>query len=206
MLRKILIGAAATLLAPAAAFAQDAPAVEVFGGYAHTRSGGEGLNGWDAAVAYNFNDWFGVKANVSGGYGSETVEFPGSGPEFPVPATPSFIADTDVSQHNFLFGPQFTARGDRVSGFVHTLVGASRESVDGTTFFAPVPGFPDQPPLVFEFTDTNFAADVGAGVDLKVTDSVSWRVLQADWIPVSRFANEWQHNVRFSTGIVLTFE
>src|SRR5450759_633624 len=59
-----------------AAFAQDYPRAEVFGGYSYVNIDTNGLtlrqnaNGWEAAVSGNFNKWFAVEGDVSGYYKS----------------------------------------------------------------------------------------------------------------------------------------
>ena len=49
-----------------------------------------------------------------------------------------------------------------------------------------------------------FAAAVGAGFDWRFSRLISWRVIQADYVPTALFS-DWQSNFRASTGIVFSF-
>jgi opacity protein-like surface antigen len=205
-MRKLLISAALALCAPAAVLAQDAPKVEVFGGYSYQITEEEiGGHGWEASIAGNFTDWFGVKADFSGHYGSDSERLPPLG--FPIispglPQVPALVVDTDVSEHRFLVGPQFTLRSDRFSVFAHGLVGASRRNIDFATTLAPDVLGPI-PPFEQTFKRTDFAAAVGGGVDIKITDGLAYRV-QADYAP-TRDNGQTRDNARISTGIVFRF-
>jgi len=96
-----------------AAFAQEAgvaPKAEFFGGFQYSRYDG-GLNapGWDTTVTGNVNRWFGVAADFSGGYGSQS----------------------GVSIHNYTytFGPVVSLRQSRTfTPFAHFLAGGNRAS------------------------------------------------------------------------------
>jgi opacity protein-like surface antigen len=112
MVRRVFFFFLVFLMAlPVAMMAQDYPKAEVFGGYSYVRAQGLNVNGWDAAVAGNVNDWFGVKADFGGYY------------------------KNGESLYSFLFGPQFSYRKDeRVTPFVHTLFGGVHAT--GDTSFA----------------------------------------------------------------------
>ena len=72
-MRKGLIGIFWALFVPLVALAQDEfPRAEVFGGYSYFRANPDklNLNGWDASVAGNITNWFGVEGDFSGHYGS----------------------------------------------------------------------------------------------------------------------------------------
>jgi len=96
-----------------AAFAQEtgiAPKAEFFGGFQYSRYDG-GLNapGWDTTVTGNVNRWFGIAADFSGGYGSQS----------------------GVSIHNYTytFGPVVSLRQSRTfTPFAHFLAGGNRAS------------------------------------------------------------------------------
>ena len=174
-MRKILLGVVTLLIAAVGASAQDYPKVEVFGGYSYGNFGPAVLggdrtnvNGWNASAAVNFNHWFGVVSDVGGHYGNfqASVALP------PIPCTPpSCSINTTGSEkyHNFLFGPQYTLRGEKLNLFAHTLIGASHLNESGTTTIpAPLPPIPPPPfPLTFNFStsSTNFAFAIGGGTD-----------------------------------------
>ncbi len=85
----------------------------------------------------------------------------------------------------FFAGPRFRLRSGRVTEFVHALVGTYRRS----------PIYPGA---------TDFAMGFGGGVNVRLTNRVSLRAFQADWIPVKE-EYRWRHQMRFQTGIVFTF-
>lgn len=89
------------------------------------------------------------------------------------------------TMHNFLFGPQITLGHGKVSPFVHGLVGASH----GTS-----PGF----------SDTVLGFAIGGGLDVKWTERISVRLVQADYLG-TRYADATQNNFRLSAGIVFHF-
>lgn len=177
-------------LMSAAVMAQDPPKVEVFGGYSYFRAGGEGepgtnLNGWHASVAGNFNKVFGVAAEVSGHYGKEDVTVPGA---------PPVTVRGDFSAHTFLVGPRFSYRNnDRVTPFAHVLLGGTRAKATGSVGS-----------ISASESDTAFTAAVGGGLDVKLTQNVALRLIQADYV-LTRFANDSQSNARVSVGLVFRF-
>src|ERR1044072_7017701 len=88
------------------AMAQDAPDVEVFGGYSFLKAdGGGSLDGWNASVAGNLSRSFGVVVDFSGHYSSQSFRT-----EFLLPAPPgpvTFSRDTRSNLHMILGGPRF---------------------------------------------------------------------------------------------------
>ena len=114
-MRRVLCILALVAVAALPAAAQG-PKAEVFGGYSYVRvnpGGGDNginLNGWNASVTGNLNDWFGITADFGGSYGSPNVGG----------------TQVDTNAHTFLFGPRIKARGDKVEPFAHALFGAAR--------------------------------------------------------------------------------
>lgn len=92
----------------------------------------------------------------------------------------------DVGEHNYLFGPRASLRVGRYRPFAELLIGASHINVSHGAA-----------------TDTSFANAIGGGLDYQVWGPVSWRG-QLDWIH-TRFFNNGQNDVRFSTGIAVHF-
>ncbi len=92
----------------------------------------------------------------------------------------------DQTMHNFLFGPQFNLGHGKLKPWVHGLVGASHGTSPG--------GFSD--------TVLGFAA--GGGIDVKWTERISVRLIQADYLG-TRYADFTQNNFRFSAGLVFHF-
>jgi len=172
-MRKLLFVVVIVMLAlPVSLMAQDYSKAEVFGGYSYQHvEGGINLNGWNAAVAGNVNPWLGFVADFGGYYGN-------------------------FHDHTFLFGPQFSYRGnEHFTPFFHTLFGVGRES-DG---------------LIAGQSDTAFAMAIGGGVDYNVSKQLAFRVIQADYL-MTKFSGaltgsnpNTQNDVRLSFGIVARF-
>ncbi|QQS46372.1 MAG: hypothetical protein IPM66_21090 [Acidobacteriota bacterium] len=161
-------------------FAQDHPKAELFGGYSalvvesreltvdtvnqtFVRRETGFLNGWNASLAYSPLRWLGFVADFSGHYGDIDHKI----------MTPFQNAtlglNTDV--HNFLFGPQFSARQDNYTAFARAMVGATVIDASATS-------------LGESFSDgeSGFAFGVGGGFDVRISDRISWRIIQADYI------------------------
>lgn len=171
------------LALPLMAQAQDeAPKVEIFGGYSYLRtdddlSTDQDLNGWNASFTTNISRWFGVTADFSGHYGN-------------IPVTTGVNADFNT--HLFTVGPRFAYRNfERVTPFGHVLFGAVRQDADFLTSTGRV-----------SFNDSTFAMVVGGGVDLKITDNIAFRLFQTDYV-LTRFNDDNQSNFRASTGVVI---
>ncbi|HEX5732944.1 MAG TPA: outer membrane beta-barrel protein [Blastocatellia bacterium] len=179
------------------ALAQEPPPTEVFAGYSFVRpDGGGSLHGWNASVAVRLTRWVVIVGDFSGHYGSQSVRTEFINDPFPEP----FIidADSDSNMHTFLVGPKtaITFLGnDQVMPFMHLLFGASRLSADATIRFG-------NTILDTKFADISFAFAIGGGVDLKLSDSVGLRLIQADYLGTN-FGGNSQANLRLSFGIVL---
>lgn len=98
---------------PAIGQEQELPLVEVFGGYSYERADitrvDRNLNGWNAEISQNLNNWFGGVASFTGFY-----------------AKPGGIR---VNVHSFMYGPLFTYRKSKAfTPFAHALFGAVRAS------------------------------------------------------------------------------
>jgi len=200
-MRQVIWIAALLILLPVAGRAQETPKIEVFGGYSFLRlEGGSSAHGWQGSVAGNVNDWFGVVAEFSGHYDSRTFRTTLNAPGFP-PAT--LTSETDSSLHTFLFGPRLSYRKhERVTVFGHALIGLARNHQDANVTVSD----PDLDDLFtdFSFTDTNFAAALGGGIDVKLNRRFALRLVQADYLPI-RNDSFTLDNARISTGLVIRF-
>jgi opacity protein-like surface antigen len=185
-MRKLLFVASLLILLPLAAFAQDKPKVEVFGGYSYLRTDDDflldnlNLHGWNAAVTGNINKWFGITGDFSGHYNDYQIS-PG--------------VRADISGHIFLTGPQLAYRKNDVwQPFVHVLVGAARQHISVPTATGRVKN-----------TDTAFAMALGGGLDAHIAKHLAVRLFQTDYV-LTTFDdgdNNAQNNFRLSTGLVL---
>ena len=188
----MLIALAMSAAIPASA-QSDYPRGEIFVGYSHFSydvninnpfdTGGnpvfqqrEGVHGVGFSGAANLTKNFGVVGDFS--YHKKTFDVPGG--------------DIPFHTFNFLFGPRVTARGDRVEGFAHFLVGGIQRKFDS-----------------FD-SDVDLALGVGGGVDVKVSHGFGIRLVQVDYIPfrdrnVFTLDKEWRDNVRVQVGATFRF-
>ena len=185
-------------LFPLCATAQETPDAELFGGYSLIhREGGSTLPGWHFAVNGNVNKWFSLVADFSGHYKSSSSRL-----RFNNLGSPTFSSKIKLDEkiHTVMVGPRYSYRSKkRITPFAHTLFGVARtdenrEAIIGDTGF-----------LSESHNTTSFAAVFGAGLDVKLNNSLALRAFQADYL-VSRlgFFSE-KNNFRASFGIVFRF-
>jgi len=178
------------------AFGQDAPKVEVFGGYQFTSvdtNGGDrqNLNGWNADVAFHVTENVSVVGDVSGAYKSEGVDIPGLG-----------SISAKLRLYNFLFGPRASFGTGKVKPFAEALFGVGRVSVGGS-----VSGIGDA-----SEARNGFAMALGGGVDIEANEHFAVRAAKFDYL-MNRFSideagvslSETLNNYRFATGVVFKF-
>jgi len=168
------------------------PAVDLFVGYSFVRfstnTGGikEKFNwhGLTGALAGNVNRWFSLVGDF-GFYRIKDLPRPVSG-----------------SAYTFLFGPQFSHRGEHWTPFVHALFGAARLSdiqvstvPSGSAFFNR------------SFSQNSFATALGGGVDGNFNKHIGVRIFQVEYL-LTKFTDggdNKQNNLRASAGLVLHF-
>ena len=161
------------------AFGQAHPTVEVFVGFSHLPANGddyprEASQGVQGSVAGNFNRWFGVVADFGAQFGTSS----NLGPR-----APGVVAHTKVYQ--YLAGPCFTARADRVDVFVQALAG-------GATGRSGIVGF----------SDSALTFGGGEGVAFRLGDRGAIRA-QLDLL--GSFVDIPEDNVRFGVGVAMRF-
>ena len=104
-MRKMMWLTGVLLLLAVPAIAQDTPKAEVFAGGSYIRSDGANFRGWNASVAGNLNDWFGIVGDFSGHY------FPPG----------------NFHIYTYTFGPQLSYRKNtKLVPFAHALFGGAR--------------------------------------------------------------------------------
>lgn len=125
-MRKFLAFALFVATFSLAGFAQEAgiaPKAEFFGGFQYSRfDGGLNANGWDTTVTGDVNRWFGIAADFSGAYGSQS----------------------GISLHNYTytFGPVVSLRQSRTfTPFAHFLAGGNRSTASLSGISASSNGF-----------------------------------------------------------------
>jgi outer membrane protein OmpA-like peptidoglycan-associated protein len=182
------------------------PKVELFLGYSYLR-GMPGLepanrlywlNGGSMSIAYNFNRYLGVVADL-GGFGDSAIEFPGAG------GGASTVVDSNGAVFPYLFGPRISYRKhERITPFLQVLFGgiyASKVTLASGCGGAGCTPLPDE---------NKFAWTGGGGLDIKVSHHVAIRIIQAEYL-MTNFENhntgisELQNDMRFSSGIVFRF-
>jgi len=213
---------------------QDTPRAEVFGGYSYLHIDTQGVtgttidtacnnllghgtcppgsfqvhqnfNGWNASVQVNVTRLFGIKADFSGHYGTP-VTFSSQ--------IQSLLSQAGITglppnakSYSYLFGPVVSQSAGRYRPFAHALFGANSVSTNlsGVTIGGlGIPGL--------TLTDTAFAMAFGGGVDVKLTDHLSLRAGQADYLftkhdfsgGIQGIATH-QNNFRASVGAVFQF-
>jgi hypothetical protein len=170
------------LLAPLTASAQpQVPAAELFAGYSILPANGDDFprgtsHGFQLTASGNLNRWFALFGELAMHFDTRRDLGPGFS---------GLVAETRVTQ--FLAGPRFIARGDRVSTFAHGLIGYARGDA-GEAFSG--------------FSDTKLAFGGGAGVDIDLTRRVAFRT-QFDLL--ASFADIVEGNSRFAIGLVARF-
>lgn len=161
------------------AMAQDTPKAEVLMGYSHLVA--DVNSSIKGNSTFNLNGAeFAVSENFNSWFGGM----------LDISAQFGTRNGLKVNSEQYMYGPVFSYR--KLSSFTpsaHVLVGAIR----GSQGFAGI----SQP-------STKFTVAPGGALDIKLTDIVSVRVIQAEYL-YSRFLNTHQNNIRLSAGIVLTF-
>jgi len=153
------------LLLSSSALGQVYPRMEVFGGFSYLNADlgtRENFFGWQVSLSGNVKENIAIVVDAGGQYKS--------------------VSGIGLSYYEFLLGPRFMVRGERVTGFVHALAG-------GRSIFVP------------SDIDSAFALGLGGGMDVSVSDSIGIRVFQFDYMP-SHSRGMWSHDARFGSGIV----
>ena len=168
------------------------PVVDLFAGYSFVRfstnTGGikETFNwhGFTGALAGNVNRWFSLVGDF-GVYRIKDLPRPVSG-----------------SAYTFLFGPQFSRRGEHWTPFVHALFGAARLSDISVSTFPSGSAFFNR-----DFSQNAFATALGGGVDGNFNKHIGVRIFQFEYL-LTKFTDggdNKQNNFRASAGVVLHF-
>jgi hypothetical protein len=116
-MRKIAFLLALLVLFPLLTMADETPKAEIFGGYQYTRLNIEGtglnFNGWNASITGNINRNFGVAADFSGAYKSES--------------------GASLKIYSYTFGPVLSLNHEGVvNPFVHALFGGAHATASVT--------------------------------------------------------------------------
>ena len=185
------------------AIAQEDHKIEVTGDYSYFRFNpglsryfnSHSLNGGGGDVTYFLTSMIGVKADLQG-YGSYT--------QCTKPSAPiSGCAQGNL--FTYMFGPELKFRMGKLEPFAEVLVGGAHSNLYANAC-GKISGL-----CVSKSPSNNaFAFDVGGGVDFAVTEKISIRIVDADYV-LTRFGNNFtggnnsQSNFRFQTGVQFRF-
>jgi opacity protein-like surface antigen len=163
-------------------FGYDIPRAEAFGGYSYLRTDWEtlaprsGIHGWNGSAAFNLNPWLGVEGGLSENYQHNCLGASG----------------LNCTILTVMGGPKVTLhRTTNLTAFAHGLVGLGTLSMSVT-------GAP--------LTWRDLAWAVGGGADYAVTNRISVRVGQVDYLRTQLFQSlggTHQNDIRVSAGVVL---
>jgi hypothetical protein len=166
----------------------DMPVFELGAGYSYMRVNDgvvDNLNGFDLSAFVNLRSWLALGGEFIGGFGKDHKNF-----------FPTGRAATTEDRFVYAFGPRFGfAPVDKVRVFGQVMLG-------GATLHATA-HYP------FRFLDRTadedaFVVSLGGGVDWKLTQLLTWRVLEADYMRL-RFGGDWEGDLQLSTALVFTF-
>lgn len=167
------------------------PAVDLFAGYSYIRfrtdAGTEesfNMHGVTGALAGNVNRWF----SLVGDFGFYRIK------DLPPGVT--------GSAYTYLFGPQFSRRGERWTPFVHALFGAARLADIQASTIPTGSAFFNR-----SFSQNSFATALGGGLDANINKHVGIRIFQFEYL-LTKFTDggdNKQNNLRASAGLVLHF-
>jgi opacity protein-like surface antigen len=194
-MHKYFVLAGFLLLTAGAAAAQDEfPRIETAPAFMYIRVvPGAGLKNWNCfggggTIAYNVNKWFGLAADLGGC------------------KVTGLQSGLSANQFTYLFGPRFTYRNSsRFQPFFEVNFGGDRLGVSCTN-------------IVTNHGTCNgsnawnaFAMTAGGGFDIKLSQKIAFRAVQAEYF-YTRFGNNVtvlnnvnQNNFRLKSGIVISW-
>ncbi len=199
-------------------YGQDAPKIELFSGYSYLSLTEQprillkstNLNGWNASVKLNVMPRIGLIADFSGHYGQRgltpyTTSLTTPGELKRIEAIPG-----DMRQYTVLLGPEVRVfRWNRLSVNARALIGVAHTNTLVLPLREPIqrPAGSLSTPITqrtFPST-TTFAASFGGSIDYRITDRLSYRIVQPELLLTRSGSINWnQYNFRLSTGLVFT--
>jgi hypothetical protein len=161
-----------------------------------------GLTSFESYGGYDYVR-FNINANVPNFPSSESVNLNGGGGQLEYNANNwlgivgevgGYYGSTNGGRggaFSYLFGPRLNLRRDRVTPFAQVLAG----------------GFLSSSGIGQPGPQNHFALAAGGGVDLKLTEHVSFRPVQAEYFltTIPDGLNNRQNSFRYSTGVSLLF-
>lgn len=194
---------ALALLLSGVAIAQEDHKIEVTGDYSYFRFNpglpsyfnSHSLNGGGGQVTFFITPNIGLAGDLQG-YGSYTQC-----------TKPGAIIQGCASGNLFtyMFGPQLKARMGKLEPFGEVLLGGAHSNLYGNAC-SKISGLCESKSP----SNNAFSLAVGGGVDFAVTEKITIRIVDADYV-LTRFGNNFtggnnsQSNFRFQTGIQFQF-
>lgn len=189
-MRRVIFSLFILLTLAVASFAQSDKRFDFFVGYSNLQAEGitdfndpgnvfdddffdrrTGLHGFHVNATGYFNSWFGISGDFSWHRKRNTEEFGGGERDQLTTRTMYFMAGPKVKFRN----------PSRVEPFVHVLAGGANTKFDADTTRLIGGGTFNSS---FETDSTDFAMAVGAGIDVRLGDTVSLRLIQVDYAPI----------------------
>jgi hypothetical protein len=180
VLKNFSIYSLAFLAFCSAASAQTAsllPGVEVFGGYSHLSFSSSGLG-------------FGNRTEMNGW--NVAITLPHLYKDLGITADASGDYATALEQFVYMIGPQYKWEFNRFRFVAHGLYGRAQTRLrqPGSTFTEP--------------SDRQRALAFGGELDIPISDRISIRAVQADYLVTKAFGGN-RNNFRISTGLIFRF-
>lgn len=187
--------------------------LEVFAGFSHSRSNfglnrrdnrlnnpnlrgrfgkREGFNGFNGSITYNISQYLGFKTDFSIYFNKRNASL--NNVKFNVKEK-LVMALVGLQIKN-----NSNESSNRLKGFAHLLVGVARTSTN-TNRNVCGQAFGSTCPVLLNKGQTGFAAAVGGGLDLHITNRFGFRLVQVDYTPI-RIAGKTLSGFRLSSGIV----
>ena len=136
------------------------------------------MRGVSGSITYNVTSSVGIVADLGAQYSTSTCS---SGLRSSGPRTFN-ISTFSLENYEFLFGPRFVRRDNRLLPFAQVLVGVERARVE-------------------DRGNSAMALAVGGGIDLASVAPLTIRLFQVDYVP-KKATGGWIHDLRIGAGVV----
>lgn len=147
------------------------------------------LYGVDTSLFVNANSWLAVGGDFMANFGTHSV-----------PAFFGNTVDVDSQRYVYVFGPRVTVwRNSQFRVFAEGLAGGVHANADFTLNRGRFTNGASA-----SASEDGFAMALGGGFDWRLTNHLSWRVVQGDYLG-THLGSDWQNSFRASTGIVYSF-
>ena len=149
------------------------------------------LHGFDTNLFLNVCPWLAFGGDFMAGWGNNTSR------------DLKNIETVDLNRLVYMGGLRLSIRPrERVRLFLQALFGGAHDDTDEK-----ITG-PNHFLITRDFSDSSWAFDASIGLDWRLGDHLSWRLLQVGYLGTdfsSSSNNDWQNNWRVSTGVVWSF-